>query len=155
MLKSLKNRRNRKGFTLAELLIVVAIIAVLVAIAVPLFVGQLGKAEDSVKNANKRAVRGAAVEVILQNEKKDASTDKFDYMLVNGTGDTKATAWSVVAYVSSSGDIHNMTITPKATAANSEDTCEKLSADDDKGKSGEYKVTLEITDLTATGAKGE
>lgn len=30
-------KQNRKGFTLAELLIVVAIIAVLVAVAIPLF----------------------------------------------------------------------------------------------------------------------
>lgn len=31
------NKTNKKGFTLAELLIVVAIIAVLVAIAIPVF----------------------------------------------------------------------------------------------------------------------
>ena len=61
MLQSLRNRRNRKGFTLAELLIVVAIIAVLVAIAVPLFVGALGKAQEARDNANIRAVRSAAV----------------------------------------------------------------------------------------------
>lgn len=36
---------KRKGFTLAELLIVVAIIAVLVAIGIPIFTSQLEKAE--------------------------------------------------------------------------------------------------------------
>lgn len=36
--------KNRKGFTLAELLIVVAIIAVLVAISIPIFTGQMEKA---------------------------------------------------------------------------------------------------------------
>ena len=35
------NKTNKKGFTLAELLIVVAIIAVLVAIAIPVFTAQL------------------------------------------------------------------------------------------------------------------
>ena len=35
-----KAKENKKGFTLAELLIVVAIIAVLVAIAIPIFTAQ-------------------------------------------------------------------------------------------------------------------
>lgn len=46
---------NRKGFTLAELLIVVAIIAVLVAIAIPVFTSQLHDAKASVDMANLRA----------------------------------------------------------------------------------------------------
>lgn len=37
--------KRKKGFTLAELLIVVAIIAVLVAISIPIFSSQLEKAE--------------------------------------------------------------------------------------------------------------
>ena len=36
---------NKKGFTLAELLIVVAIIAVLVAISIPIFTTQLNKSK--------------------------------------------------------------------------------------------------------------
>lgn len=43
MLKKIKE--NKKGFTLAELLIVVAIIAVLVAISIPIFSSQLEKSE--------------------------------------------------------------------------------------------------------------
>lgn len=49
------NKTNRKGFTLAELLIVVAIIAVLVAIAIPVFNAQKLKAEIAVDQANIRA----------------------------------------------------------------------------------------------------
>ncbi len=45
---------NKKGFTLAELLIVVAIIAVLVAIAIPIFTNQLEKARESTDAANIR-----------------------------------------------------------------------------------------------------
>ena len=46
---------NRKGFTLAELLIVVAIIAVLVAIAIPVFTKQLHNARVAADQANLRA----------------------------------------------------------------------------------------------------
>lgn len=48
-------KEHRKGFTLAELLIVVAIIAVLVAIAIPVFAAQKHKAEAAVDQANLRA----------------------------------------------------------------------------------------------------
>lgn len=46
---------NRKGFTLAELLIVVAIIAVLVAIAIPVFTKQLHNARAATDLANVRS----------------------------------------------------------------------------------------------------
>ena len=48
-------KKNNRGFTLAELLIVVAIIAVLVAIAIPVFTNQLAKAELATATANVRA----------------------------------------------------------------------------------------------------
>ena len=55
-MKTLLNRKfNKKGFTLAELLIVVAIIAVLVAIAIPVFTSQLEKAREATDLANIRA----------------------------------------------------------------------------------------------------
>ena len=50
-----KTLHNKKGFTLAELLIVVAIIAVLVAIAIPIFTSQLEKSRDAVSVANLRS----------------------------------------------------------------------------------------------------
>lgn len=52
----MKNKKNnKKGFTLAELLIVVAIIAVLVAIAIPIFTAQLEKSREATDAANLRA----------------------------------------------------------------------------------------------------
>lgn len=56
-------KKNRKGFTLAELLIVVAIIAVLVAIAIPVFTNQLEKSREATDVAN---VRSAYAEVMTQ-----------------------------------------------------------------------------------------
>ena len=57
------NRVEPGGFTLAELLIVVAIIAVLVAIAIPIFNAQLEKSREATDLAN---VRGAYAEVAAE-----------------------------------------------------------------------------------------
>lgn len=54
-------KKNNKGFTLAELLIVVAIIAVLVAIAIPVFTSQLEKSREATDMSN---VRAAYAEVV-------------------------------------------------------------------------------------------
>ena len=54
-------RNNKKGFTLAELLIVVAIIGILVAISIPVFTQQLKKARLAVNQANARAAYAAAL----------------------------------------------------------------------------------------------
>ena len=51
--------RSKKGFTLAELLIVVAIIAVLVAVSIPIFNGQLEKARRAVDMQNARIIKSA------------------------------------------------------------------------------------------------
>ena len=52
---------RKKGFTLAELLIVVAIIGVLVAVSVPIFTAQRRKAVDAVNKANIRAAKAMAL----------------------------------------------------------------------------------------------
>lgn len=62
------NKSNKKGFTLAELLIVVAIIAVLVAIAIPVFTAQLEKARQATDAANMRAAYAEAQVDSLQKD---------------------------------------------------------------------------------------
>lgn len=66
--------KNKKGFTLAELLIVVAIIAVLVAISVPIFSSQLERSREAVDAANIRA-QYAEVMAEALTENKDVNTD--------------------------------------------------------------------------------
>ena len=53
----LEMKRNIKGFTLAELLVVVAIIAVLVAVSIPVFTSQLDKARRTTCEANRTTLR--------------------------------------------------------------------------------------------------
>ena len=55
--------RNRRGFTLAELLIVVAIIAVLVAIAIPVFNKQIEKSREAYDIATMRQAASAAIDL--------------------------------------------------------------------------------------------
>ena len=71
------NLGNKKGFTLAELLIVVAIIAVLVAVAIPIFSSQLEKSRESTDLAN---VRSAYMEVMAA-----AIQDNVEYKKSDGT----------------------------------------------------------------------
>ncbi len=54
-------KKNNKGFTLAELLIVVAIIAVLTAIAIPVFTTQLERSREATDKSNIRAAYAEAV----------------------------------------------------------------------------------------------
>ena len=63
-----KAKKNKKGFTLAELLIVVAIIAVLVAISIPIFTSQLEKSRDAVTMANIRAAYAEASAEVLTSQ---------------------------------------------------------------------------------------
>ena len=60
-----KAKENKKGFTLAELLIVVAIIAVLVAISIPIFTAQLEKSKEAVDEANLRSAYAECSAAVL------------------------------------------------------------------------------------------
>ena len=76
-----KIRTNKKGFTLAELLIVVAIIGVLVAISIPIFTSQLQKARLATNQANARAAYAAVEAQYLQD---DTKTGNFTYSVSDG-----------------------------------------------------------------------
>ena len=78
-----KIRSSKKGFTLAELLIVVAIIGVLVGISIPIFSAQLRKSKVVTNQANARAAKAAAVADYL--DKADTDGAVYDYNVANGT----------------------------------------------------------------------
>lgn len=74
-MKGLKKKSNSAGFTLAELLIVVAIIAVLVAIAIPIFTTQLEKSKEATDMANVRAGYAAVVARFIVEGTEDGSME--------------------------------------------------------------------------------
>ena len=67
-------KMNKKGFTLAELLIVVAIIAVLVAISIPIFSSQLEKAREATDMANIRSAYAEVVAAYLGDSKEHVAS---------------------------------------------------------------------------------
>ncbi len=80
-------KNNKKGFTLAELLIVVAIIAVLVAIAIPVFTTQLEKSREATDIANVRSAYAAVVTDYLTN------TDGYASISAEVNAQQKVSGW--------------------------------------------------------------
>ena len=70
-------KNNKKGFTLMEMLIVVAIIAVLVAIAIPVLSGTLEKAREATDAANLRAAYAEVAVKVLEEEEISASDTTY------------------------------------------------------------------------------
>lgn len=54
-----KVKKNKKGYTLTELIVVVAILGILAAVATPMVLNQVGKAKTSADLANEKAIENA------------------------------------------------------------------------------------------------
>ncbi len=122
-------KNNKKGFTLAELLIVVAIIAVLVAIAIPVFTAQLEKSREATDLAN---IRAAYAEVMVEAiEDNSASAKTIDLKQIEAgwkTADAEDTLESIFGSGNVSGSIvagssNTATITWVAGSGSSEGHC--------------------------------
>ncbi|MEG1098279.1 MAG: prepilin-type N-terminal cleavage/methylation domain-containing protein [Raoultibacter sp.] len=127
-----KVRGDKKGFTLAELLIVVAIILVLVAIAIPVFTGAMDSANKAVAQADIRAVKSQAAVTYLMKDGKTPTGDLFY------KGD-----------VDKDGNITNVVPATGATTATTTDEVVTW-LKGDKAKVCTITVKLETTDLTPT-----
>jgi len=87
-MKGLREKfRKNSGFTLIEMLIVVAIIAILIMVSIPLVTGALEKARDATDQANERAAKAEAVLYYTGVVSKDELTDA-GYTPGSDTSDT-------------------------------------------------------------------
>lgn len=110
-------KKDKKGFTLMEMLIVVAIIAIIVAIAIPTFSNALTRAKVSADKANVRAYYAEVTAAYMLEEKAadDLPTDaiaKGGTLTVAGT-DVKMQAGAVA--FTKTADKWTITYTPDNT----------------------------------------
>lgn len=118
----LQKKINKKGFTLAELLVVVAIIAILVAVSIPIFTGKLNEAKVSTDKANERAAKAAVVTAYLQDKNADTTaTVYYEYDAENGkvikaTGATTTTVKGYGATKDNNGKVVMVKVEGKSTA---------------------------------------
>ncbi|MBR3875905.1 MAG: type II secretion system protein [Clostridia bacterium] len=74
-------RNNKKGFTIVELVIVIAVIAILSAVLIPTFGGVIDQANAA---ADLQKARNAYTEYLTTVDIKTNGVPEIDYVLVNG-----------------------------------------------------------------------
>ena len=85
MLKWINKKRNQKGFTLIELVVVIAILGILAAIAVPKLGGFKNNAKVAADKATAETIKKAAELYVAANKVENPSALNGDYNKWHGT----------------------------------------------------------------------
>lgn len=114
MLMKMRSRmQNQKGFTLVELMVVVVILGVLVAIAVPVYNSVTDRAERGAIEANLRTLDGAIMSVTATLPEGDVDTVDKVIELMNGDdyikGGMEALTPGVYTVIGTNGDFGSYT----------------------------------------------
>jgi prepilin-type N-terminal cleavage/methylation domain-containing protein len=110
-------KRGAKGFTLMEMLIVVAIIAVLIAIAIPIFTSQLEKSREATDAANIRNAYAECSAAALTEKAATTTTNNVVVTVENGVVTCKKDVALVqqVAGWETEGDIAGIALGSEST----------------------------------------
>ena len=133
-MKQAKQKLGKSGgFTLVEMLIVVAIIAILIAVSIPLISSALEKARHAVDDANRRdAIALGTVMYLTDDLKFDNTTSAGDNYNVNA-GLKCTDAYNYVV-TNSQGELKDSGtgVSPQCTQADASGSCKKYPASDIK-----------------------
>jgi type IV pilus assembly protein PilA len=132
MLHKLRQRvQDEKGFTLIELLVVILIIGILAAIALPAFLGQRTKAQDTAAKTQIRTMQTAMETYYTDNQKYDGADLKalqnIEPSLKDTSGPTagEPSGQSATAYTLKSTSVSKnvFTLTRDVSAGTTSRTC--------------------------------
>lgn len=110
-------KQTKKGFTLVELVIVIAVIAILSAILIPTFGNVISEAKENAAREDART----AYQQFLMDHKENAivTSDKYEvYILVEATGNSSALSASTYTFCFKKGAMESESVSFSAVATN-------------------------------------